>query len=111
MVAGAIGWPETAPPLVARAIGSESHEHSLSYVGSAADDVYDTVTRVNLKKVKLLGSGVILNGKYLCNHDAVSILALDDDILNLSGGKSEIVNKCLLVKTGKINEISNPIHR
>ena len=48
---------------------------------------------------------------YLCDNDTVGVLTLNYNILNLRCGKSEVVNKRFFIKSGEVNEISDPIHR
>ena len=91
--------------------GSKSYAHSLSYVGSAANDVNNLVALVNLEKMKLLRVGVILNRENFCNDDAGEVRALFNYILYLSGRKCEVSDKRLFVQTGKVHEIAYPIHR
>ena len=93
------------------ALGSKGNLHSLSDIGGAANDVKHLVARVNLEKVKLFGAGVILNREDFCNDDTVGVLALYDDVLNLCGGEGEVMYKRLFVKSGEVNEVSDPIHR
>ena len=84
--------------------------HSLSYVRCATYDVKHLVTLINLKKVKLLGIGVVLNRENLRNNNSTELVALFNNILNLCCGEGEVLNKRLFVKTRKVNKIANPIH-
>ena len=93
------------------AVGRKCNLHTLADVGCAANDINDAATRVNFKKVKLLRGGVIFNGYDLGNDNAVGVGALLYNVLNLSGREGEVADKRLLIKSGKINEIADPIHR
>ena len=84
--------------------------HALAHVRCTADAVVDLVAGVYFQQVQLFRIRMVFNGEDARGDDVLDVAAHIVDVLDLGGGKRELVDQLFKIEAGKINEVVDPVH-